>query len=141
MHRIGRTAKGLRMRRQGLFFYRMYDLTEERQANYKYAGSSFTEKAEHIEAWHDTIKYEMIEDVFYQTYDKTVTSDYIVQNLMADETAGKIIRGIWPGCFFRWLGNYLLIAIMGNQEHCGSPSHHQPGSWIYLFICFCTGVA
>lgn len=95
------------------FFYYMYDLTEERQANYKYAGSSFTEKAEHIEAWHDTIKYEMIEDVFYQTYDKTVTSDYIIQNLMADETAGKIIRGILPACFWRWAGNYLLIAGYG----------------------------
>lgn len=95
------------------FFYRMYDLTEERQANYKYAGNSLTERVEHIEAWHDVIKYEMIEDVFYQTYDKTVTSDYIIQNLMADETAGKIIRGILPGCFFRWLGNYMLIAVYG----------------------------
>ena len=91
----------------------MYDLAEERQANYKYAGSSLREKTEHIEAWHDTIKYEMIEDVFYQTYDKTVTSDYIIQNLMADETAGKIIKGILPGCFFRWLGNYILIASYG----------------------------
>ncbi len=95
------------------FFYRMYDLTEERQANYKYAGNSLKEKTEHIEAWHDTIKYEMIEDVFYQTYDKYVTSDYIIQNLMADETAGKIIRGILPGCFLRWCGNYLLIAHYG----------------------------
>ena len=84
------------------FFFRMYDLAEERQANYKYAGPSLREKTEHIEAWHDTIKYEMIEDVFYQTYDKTVTSDYIIQNLMADETAGKIIRGIRPGPFFCW---------------------------------------
>lgn len=95
------------------FFYRMYDLTEERQANYKYAGNSLKEKTEHIEKWHDTVKYEMIEDVFYQTYDKYVTSDYIIQNLMADETAGKIIRGIWPGCFLRWCGNYLLIARYG----------------------------
>lgn len=95
------------------FFYRMYDLTEERQANYKYAGNSLREKTEHIEEWHDTIKYEMIEDVFYQTYDKKVTSDYIVQNLMADEAAGKIIRGILPACFWRWFGNYLLIARYG----------------------------
>lgn len=95
------------------FFYRMYDLTEERQANYKYAGDSLREKTEHIEEWHDTIKYEMIEDVFYQTYDKKVTSDYIAQNLMADEAAGEIIRGILPACFWRWFGNYLLIARYG----------------------------
>lgn len=95
------------------FFYRMYDLTEERQANYKYAGDSLREKTEHIEKWHDTIKYEMIEDVFYQTYDKNVTSDYIIQNLMADEAAGKIMKGILPECFRRWFGNYLLIAHYG----------------------------
>ncbi len=95
------------------FFYRMYDLTEDRQANYKYAGDSLREKTEHIEEWHDTIKYEMIEDVFYQTYDKYVTSDYIIQNLMADETAGKIMKGILPGCFPRWCVNYLLIARYG----------------------------
>lgn len=95
------------------FFYHMYDLTEVQKANYKYAGNSWHEKVEHIETWHDTIKYEMIEDVFYQTYDKTVTSDYIVQNLMADETSGKIIAGIFPQCFGRWSGNYLLIAFYG----------------------------
>lgn len=95
------------------FFYRMYDLTEERGANYQYAGNTLREKTEHIEEWHDTVKYEMIEDVFYQTYDKTVTSDYIIQNLMADETAGKIIAGILPECFWRWAGNYLLIMRYG----------------------------
>lgn len=95
------------------FFCRMYDLTEEKQANYKYAGTTIKEKTEHIEKWHDTIKFEMIEDVFYQTYDKTVTSDYITQNLMADETAGKIIKGILPHCFGRWLLNCLLIIRYG----------------------------
>jgi hypothetical protein len=95
------------------FFYQMYDLTEARQANYKYAGDSWREKVEHIEQWHDTVKYEMIEDVFYQTYDKTVTSDYITQNLMADETAGKIIAGVLPGCFGQWFADYLLIAGYG----------------------------
>ncbi|WP_342757124.1 hypothetical protein [Kineothrix sedimenti] len=96
-----------------VFFYQMYDLTEARQANYKYAGDSWREKVEHIEQWHDTVKYEMIEDVFYQTYDKTVTSDYITQNLMADEVAGKIIAGILPECFGRWFADYLLIAGYG----------------------------
>lgn len=114
------------------FFFRMYDLAEERQANYKYAGPSLREKTEHIEAWHDTIKYEMIEDVFYQTYDKTVTSDYIVQNLMADKTAGKIIRGILPGCFFRWLGNYFLIASYGAVRSIAVV--HPVISWAALFI-------
>ncbi len=114
------------------FFYRMYDLTEEREANYKYAGKSLKEKTEHIEAWHDTIKYEMIEDVFYQVYDKTVTRDYIIQNLMADETAGKIIGGILPGCFFRWLGNYFLIARYGLIRSVGIV--HPVINWLVLLI-------
>ncbi|NBI89302.1 hypothetical protein D3Z45_01550 [Lachnospiraceae bacterium] len=114
------------------FFYRMYDLTQEREANYKHAGNSLKEKTEHIEAWHDTIKYEMIEDVFYQVYDKTVTSDYIVQNLMADETAGKIIGGILPGCFFRWLGNYLLIARYGLIRSIAIV--HPVTNWLALLI-------
>lgn len=114
------------------FFFRMYDLAQERQANYKYAGPSLREKIEHIEAWHDTIKYEMIEDVFYQTYDKTVTSDYIIQNLMADRTAGKIIRGILPGCFFRWLGNYFLIASYGAVRSIAVV--HPVINWAALFI-------
>ena len=114
------------------FFFRMYDLAEEQQANYKYAGSSLRDKTEHIEAWHDTIKYEMIEDVFYQTYDKTVTSDYITQNLMADKTAGKIIRGILPGCFFRWLGNYFLIASYGAVRSIAVV--HPVINWVAAFI-------
>lgn len=114
------------------FFFTMYDLTEERQANYKYAGNTLRERTEHIEQWHDTVKYEMIEDVFYQTYDRTVTSDYIIQNLMADETAGKIIAGILPGCIGRWIGNYLLIAGYGLIRSIAVV--HPLINWMALFI-------
>lgn len=114
------------------FFYRMYDLTEERQANYKYAGGSLREKAEHIEKWHDTIKFEMIEDVFYQTYDKNVTSDYITQNLMADETAGEIIKGILPHCLGRWLFDYFLIVRYGLVRSIGVV--HPVINWVVLLL-------
>lgn len=118
------------------FFYQMYDLTEERQANYKYAGDSITEKTEHIEEWHDTVKYEMIEDVFYQTYDKNVTSDYIIQNLMADETAGKIIKGVLPQCLGRWFGNYLLIVRYGLIRSIGVV--HPLINWVVALIYLST---
>lgn len=114
------------------FFYRMYDLTEERGANYKYAGKTWRDKAEHIEQWHDTIKFEMIEDVFYQTYDKTVTSDYITQNIMADEVSAKIMAGIFPQCFGRWFGNYLLIAAYGLIRSIGMV--HPVINWMVLFL-------
>lgn len=95
------------------FFYLMYDMAEERGAVYRYAGSSVKEKAEHIEKWHDTLKFEIIEDLYYQTYKKTVVDDYIIINLRADETSMKIIRGILPKCFGRWLANYLILAAYG----------------------------
>ena len=74
----------------------------------------------------------MIEDVFYQTYDKAVTSDYIEQNLMADEEAGRIIRGILPKCFPRWFGNYLLIAGYGLIRSIGVV--HPVINWLVLLI-------
>lgn len=114
------------------FFYRMYDLTESRHANYKYAGNTLREKTEHIEEWHDTVKYEMIEDVFYQTYDMTITSDYILQNLMADETAGEIIAGILPKCFWQWVGNYFLILRYGLIRSIAVV--HPLINWVAAFI-------
>ena len=106
-------GEGIRDKEAREFFYQMYDLTEERQANYQYAGKSWTEKVEHLEQWHDTIKYEMIEDVFYQYYDEKVTKDYIEQNLRADAVSAKIMAGIFPGCFWQWFTNYLGVAAYG----------------------------
>lgn len=114
------------------FFYLMYDMAEERQANYKYAGASLGEKAAHIEQWHDTIKYEMIEDIYYQTYKKTVVDDYIIINLRADETSMKIIMGIFPKCFFRWFGNYLVLACYGLIRSVAVV--HPVLNWFALFI-------
>lgn len=95
------------------FFYIMQDALEERHAGYRYAGESWTEKIAHLEEWHDTIKFEMIEDLFYQTYTKTIANDYIIVNLKADETSTKIIAGILPQCFGRWFANYLMLAGYG----------------------------
>ncbi|MDO4284813.1 MAG: hypothetical protein Q4C60_05695 [Eubacteriales bacterium] len=95
------------------FFYEMYDLADQNRANYKYAGESIREQAEYFEQWHDTIKYEMVENVFYETYNETVTTDYIEQNLLADETAGRIIAGVFPACLGQWLWDYLLLAGYG----------------------------
>ncbi len=114
------------------FFFRMYDLAEEQQANYKYAGSSLRDKTEHIEAWHDTIKYEMIEDVFYQTYDKTVTSDYITQNLMADKTAGETARLLFPVAGKLFSDCFLW----SSSQHCRSSSSDQLGGGFHLFVSF-----
>ena len=95
------------------FFYVMYDKADALGATYRHAGSSPRERADHLEQWHDTIKFQIIEDTFYQTYDATVTTDYITQNLLADETAGKIIAGILPACLGRWLADCALLMARG----------------------------
>ena len=122
------------------FFYLMYDMADEREAAYRYAGSSFAEKAEHIEKWHDTIKFEIIEDLYYQTYKKTVVDDYIIINLRADETSMKIIKGILPKCFGRWLTNYLILAAYGMIRSIAVV--HPVMNWIAgLFYLLSMGMA
>lgn len=71
------------------------------------------ERAQHIEKYHDDIKFLYIEDVFYQYYDHHVTTDYITQNLLADEVAMKMMKGIFPKCFGTWLKTYFCIAYFG----------------------------
>ncbi len=95
------------------FFYQMYHLTETNQANYKFAGDSLTEKLNHLEEWHNTINFEMIEAVLRLSYRENVTEDYIEQDLLSDETAGRIIAGILPGCFPKWFANYMLMVGFG----------------------------
>lgn len=94
-------------------FYYMYDLTEKYQANYKYAGDTWTEKVEHIEKWHNTINFDMIEAPMRQYFRETVSEDYIIQDLYSDEMAKQIIVGILPVCFGQWLSNYLLLSGYG----------------------------
>lgn len=93
------------------FFYIMYDEMYERGAGYKDAEGTWRGKVSHLEKWHDVIKYEMIEDLFYQTFRKT--DDYIDINIKADDFSIEIIKGILPKCFTRWFANYLLLASVG----------------------------
>lgn len=114
------------------FFYSMYDMVESRQATYRYAGNSLEEKVGHIEQWHDTIKGEIIEDTFYQTYKKTIVDDYIIINLRADDTALKIMKGILPRCLTRWFANYLRMVCFGLIRSIAVV--HPIVSWIALFF-------
>ena len=114
------------------FFYIMYDMAEERHATYHYAGDSLEEKVCYIEKWHDIIKYEIIEDTFYQTYRKTMAGDYIMINLKADETAVEIIKGILPRCFARWISNYFSLVCVGLIRSIAVM--HPIVSWIAIFF-------
>ena len=71
------------------------------------------DRADHIEQMHDEIKFNCIEDTFYQYYDKNVTTDYITQNLLADEQAMGMMKAIFPKCFKNWLVTYCGIVYYG----------------------------
>ena len=95
------------------FFYEIFDKAWEMEGNYQFAGKSLTDRAEHIEKKHDDVKFYCIEDTFYQYYDQNITTDYITQNLMADEQALTIMKGIFPKCFKNWFLTYLGIVYYG----------------------------
>ena len=94
-------------------FYQIYDMADKQMANYKYAGKTWIDKVEHIEMWHNTINFDMVEATMRQYFRETVSEDYIIQDLCSDEMAGQIIAGILPKCFTTWFGNYLLLACYG----------------------------
>ncbi len=95
------------------FFYEIFDKAWEIEGNYQFAGNSLSQRAEHIEQKHDNIKFYCVEDTFYQYYDQNVTTDYITQNLLADEQAAEIMKAILPQCFKNWLLTYCGIVYYG----------------------------
>lgn len=95
------------------FFYEIFDKAWEIEGNYQFAGKSLNGRAEHIEQKHDDVKFYCIEDTFYQYYDQNVTTDYITQNLLADEQSLAIMKGIFPKCFKNWLLTYCGIVYYG----------------------------
>ena len=95
------------------FFYEIFDKAWAIEGNYSFSGDSLTDRADHIEQMHDEIKFNCIEDTFYQYYDKNVTTDYITQNLLADEQAMGMMEAIFPKCFKNWLVTYCGIVYYG----------------------------
>lgn len=95
------------------FFYEIFDKAWKSEENYQFSGKTLTERAEHIEQKHDEIKFQCVEDTFYQYYDKNVTTDYITQNLLADEQSMAIMKSIFPQCFKNWLLTYCGIVYYG----------------------------
>lgn len=95
------------------YFYMAYDLAEEQQANYRYAPEGFLNRAAHLEQFHDTLKFKMIEENWRARHDSEGFLDYILENVESDRIAGIITRSIFPAVFFRWLYDYLALSAYG----------------------------
>lgn len=95
------------------FFERFYDEADAAGANYKYGGRTFTEQADHLEEYHDVLKFQILEADLSAYYFGLGQIDYYQQSSMSDEMAGRMLRELLPACFGQWLYDYLLLCTRG----------------------------
>lgn len=95
------------------FFDRFYAEADEMTANYKYGGDSFTTRVQHLEDYHDMLKFQVLEANLSAYYFGLGEIDYYEQSSMSDEMAGIMIRGLLPECFGQWLYDYVLLCAYG----------------------------
>lgn len=95
------------------FFDRFYAEADEMTANYKYGGDSFTTRVEHLEDYHDMLKFQVLEADLSEYYFGLGQIDYYEQSSMSDEMAGIMIKALLPECFGQWLYDYVLLCTYG----------------------------
>lgn len=96
------------------FFDRFYGQADEMGANYKYGGDTFKEQTEHLEEYHDRLKFEVLEaglSAYFWTLEGT--EDYYTQSRLSDETAGQMLKKLFPACVGQWLYDYVLLCTYG----------------------------
>ena len=95
------------------FFERFYEEADALGANYKYGGDTFTKRTEHLESFHDVLKFQVLEADLSAYYFSLGKIDYYQQSRMSDEMAGKMLGKLLPVCFGQWLYDYILLCIYG----------------------------
>ncbi len=96
------------------FFDQFYAAADEIGANYQYGGDTFAERVGHLEAWHDRLKFDVLEAGFSGYYwSLEGTEDYYTQSRLSDEEAGRMLAGLLPVCLGQWLYDYLLLCTYG----------------------------
>lgn len=95
------------------FFERFYDEADALEANYRYGGDTFSERAGHLEKMHDVLKFQVLEADLSAYYFGLGKVDYYQQSSMSDEMAGRMLGRLLPVCFGQWLYDYLLLCTYG----------------------------
>ncbi len=95
------------------FFDRFYDEADVLEANHKYGGETFTQRAAHLESYHDVLKFQVLEADLSAYYFGLGKIDYYQQSSMSDEMAGRMIRKLLPACLGQWLYDYVLLCTYG----------------------------
>ena len=115
------------------FFDQFYAQADEMGANYQYGGDTFKERVDHLEEYHDRLKFEVLESGL-SAYFWTVegTEDYYTQSRLSDEMAGQMLRKLFPVCFGQWLYDYILLCTYGFIRSIAVV--HPFINWIVLLI-------
>lgn len=95
------------------FFERFYVEADAIGANYKYGGSTLAERAAHLEAYHDELKFRVLEADLSAYFFSLGKVDYYQQSSMSDEMAGRMLAKLLPVCFGQWLYDYILLCVHG----------------------------
>ncbi len=95
------------------FFDRFYAEADALQANYKYGGDTFAQRAEHLEEYHDLLKFQVLEADMSAYFFGLGKVDYYQQSSMSDELAGRMLKKLLPACFGQWLYDYILLCTYG----------------------------
>lgn len=94
------------------FFEKFYAGADAIGANYKYGGSTFRERAAHLDEYHDRLKFDVLEAEF-SAYYFGMDTDYYEENLLADEISKGMRNKLLPVCFGQWLYDYILLCSIG----------------------------
>ena len=95
------------------FFDRFYAEADALKANYKYGGDTFAQRAEHLEEYHDLLKFQVLEADMSAYFFGLGKVDYYQQSRMSDELAGRMLKKLLPVCFGQWLYDYILLCTYG----------------------------
>lgn len=95
------------------FFDRFYAEADALKANYKYGGDTFAQRAEHLEEYHDLLKFQVLEADMSAYFFGLGKVDYYQQSRMSDELAGRMLKKLLPACFGQWLYDYILLCTYG----------------------------
>lgn len=95
------------------FFERFYDEADAIEANYRYGGSTFAQRAAHLEGHHDELKFQVLEADTSAYFFGLGKVDYYQQSSMSDELAGRMLAKLLPACFGQWLYDYILLCVYG----------------------------
>ncbi|MCH5255717.1 MAG: hypothetical protein J1D87_00430 [Lachnospiraceae bacterium] len=113
------------------FFNLFYADADAMGANYKYGGSTFTERAAHLEEYHDKLKFEVL-DANMTAYYFGLGKSYYEQSILSDKLAGEMFRKLFPLCLGQWLYDYILLCSRGFIRSIAVV--HPLINWIALLI-------